>query len=73
MKGLDLSVVEQETGLGIITQKNLRPRLFCREAVKKAKILRGQITHVFSFRDWHVFVKLYKQYIWTDLEFALPV
>ena len=43
MKGLDLSVVEQETGLGIITQKNLRPRLFCREAVKKAKILLGQI------------------------------
>ena len=39
MKGLDLSVVEQEKGLGIITQKNLRPRLFCREAVKKAKIL----------------------------------
>ena len=73
MRGADLTVVDHETDLGIITQKNLRPGLQCKEAAKKARIVLGQITRAFTFRDRHIFVRLYKQYIRPHLEFAVPV
>ena len=73
MRGTNLTVVDHETDLGIITQKNLRPRLQCKEAAKKARIVLGQITCAFTYRDRHIFVRLYKQYIRPHLEFGIPV
>ena len=60
MRGTNLTVVDHETDLGIITQKNLRPGLQCKEAAKKARIVLGQITRAFTYRDRHIFVRLYK-------------
>ena len=51
----------------------MRPGLQYKEAAKKARIVLGQITRVFTYRDGHIFVRLYKQYIRPNLEFAIPV
>ncbi len=45
---------------------NLKPLAQCAKATRTA----GQLSSAFHYRDWFTFVRLYKQYILPQLEFA---
>lgn len=72
MGGVKLGVVEEEKDVGIIIHNSLKPAKHCRKAATKALSVLGQIRRNFHFRDRHVFLKLYKQYVRPHVEFASP-
>ena len=48
----------------------LKPASQCRAAARTAQTVLSQIGRTFHYRDRHIFVKLYKQYVRPHLEFS---
>ncbi len=71
MAGQVLEVTEEERDIGVMVSSTLRPSAQCARAAKTASTVLGQITRAFQYRDRHVFVRLYKQYVMPHLEFAV--
>jgi hypothetical protein len=71
MDGKKLKVVEEETDVGIVIQQNLKPAKQCQRAANTAGAVLRTVQRNFHFRDKHVFVRLYKQYVRPHLEFSV--
>ena len=72
MGGRTLKVTSEEKDIGVIITDNLKPSTQCAAAAKTAQTVLGQITRAFHYRDRHIFVRLYQQYVRPHLEFATP-
>ena len=72
MNGIVLKEVDQEKDIGIIVHSSMKPSKQCSEAARRANGVLGQISRSFHFRDRHVFLNLYKQFVRVHLEFAAP-
>ena len=49
---------------------NLKPSAQCSKAARTAQAVLGQLSRAFHFRDRHVFVQLFKQYVRPHLDFS---
>jgi len=72
MGGQILGVTEEERDIGVIVTKNLKTSTQCMKAAKTAQTVLAQLTRSFHYRDRHVFVRLYIQYVRPHLEFSVP-
>ena len=72
MGGMPLGVTEEEKDVRVTIHRSLKPARQCEKAAQTARGVLGQVTRAFHYRDRHVFVQLYKQYIRPHLEFATP-
>jgi hypothetical protein len=72
INGEKLKVVEEETDVGVTVQNNMKPTKQCQKAANTARAVLRTVQRNFHYRDKHVFVRLYKQYIRPHLEFATP-
>jgi hypothetical protein len=70
MNGQPLGQTEEESDVGVVTAANLKPAAQCRKAARTAMAVLGQVSRAFHYRDRHVFIKIYKQYVRPHLEFA---
>jgi ribonuclease P/MRP protein subunit RPP40 len=71
MAGQTLSVASEEKDIGVTATNALKPSAQCARAAKTAQTVLGQISRAFHYRDRHVFMRLYKQYVRPHLEFAV--
>ncbi len=65
-----LETTERERDIGMLVNSNLKPSDQCRAAARTAQAVLGQLTRAFHYRDRHVFMRLYKQYVRPHLEFC---
>jgi hypothetical protein len=72
MNGEQLGVTEEERDIGVMISRNLKPSSQCSKAARTAQTVLSQISRAFHYRDRHIFVKLYVQYVRPHLEFASP-
>jgi hypothetical protein len=72
MGGVVLGETEEEKDVGVTINKSLKPTGQCTRAANTARGVLGQVTRAFHYRDRHVFIQLYKQYVRPHLEFAAP-
>ena len=72
MGGVILSEVEEEKDVGVVIHRSLKPGRQCERAASIALGVLKQIGRHFHFRDRHVFVQLYKQYVRPHVEFSTP-
>jgi hypothetical protein len=72
MQGTKLQEVEEEKDVGVIIHNSLKPAKQCQKAAKTGLNVLYQLRNNFHFRDRHIFLKLYKQYVRPHLEFATP-
>jgi ribonuclease P/MRP protein subunit RPP40 len=70
MNNQTLDSTAEERDIGVTISENLKPAAQCAKAVKTAQGVLGQLTRAFHFRDRHVFMRLYKQYVRPHLEFS---
>jgi hypothetical protein len=70
MGGAELGETEEERDIGVSVTRTLRPSAQCAKASRTASTVLAQLSRSFHFRDRHVFVRLYKQYVRPHLEFA---
>ena len=71
MGGVQLTRTEKERDIGVAIASNLKPENQCRKAAQTASTVLGQIMRAFHYRDRHVFMSLYLQYVRPHLEFAV--
>jgi hypothetical protein len=72
MSGQKLDTTGEERDIGVMVTKNLRPSAQCAKAARTATTVLSQLRRAFHFRDRHIFVRLYTQYVRPHLEFASP-
>jgi hypothetical protein len=72
MQGTKLATIDEERDVGVIIHKSLKPSRQCQKAAATGMGVLYQLKNNFHFRDRHVFVKLFKQYVRPHLEFATP-
>jgi len=72
MNGIQLTRSESERDIGVTVSSNLKPAQQCRKAAGTAVAVLGQITRAYHYRDRHIYLNLYKQYVRPHLEFAVP-
>jgi ribonucleases P/MRP protein subunit RPP40 len=72
MNGVQLQTTDSERDDGVVISHDLRQVNQCKKAAQTAGTVLGQIHRAFHFRDRHVYVNLYKQYVQPHLEFAAP-
>ena len=70
MNSQELAVTTEEKDMGVLMSQNLKPAAQCQKAAKTAQAILAQISRTFHFRDRHIFIRLYKQYVRPHLEFA---
>jgi ribonuclease P/MRP protein subunit RPP40 len=70
MRGEKVSTTVEERDIGVAITKNLKPAAQCSKAAGRAMALLHQIRRNFHYRDGFTFVRLYKQYVRPQLEFA---
>jgi hypothetical protein len=70
MNNQTLESTAEERDIGVTISDNLKPAAQCAKAAKTAQGVLGQLTRAFHFRDRHVFMRLYKQYVRPHLEFS---
>ena len=58
-----LDTGNKERDIGFTTSSNLKPAQKCKKAAQTASTVLAQITRAFHFRDRHVFLSLYQQYV----------
>ena len=73
MNGQVLTVAEEETDVGVRMCKSLKPGVQCQKAARTATAVLAQLARAFHYRDRHIFIRLYTQYVRPHLEFASPV
>ena len=71
MNGTILKTSEEERDIGVTVAKNLKPTSQCQKAAQTAFIVLNQILRAFHYRDRHLFISLYLQYVRPHLEFAV--
>ena len=71
MNGIRLEVSDKERDIGVTTSDNLKPAQQCKKAAQTASAVLAQITRAFHYRDRHVFLSLYQQYVRPHLELAV--
>lgn len=71
MEGTTMKSTEEERDVGVTIHRSLKPSKQCAQAAAKANQVLGQISRAFHYRDRHIFVRLYKQYVRCHLEFAV--
>ncbi len=72
MEGHKLEVTEEERDFGVNVMKSLKQSGQCKKAARTAQTVLSQISRAFHFRNRHVFLRLYVQYVRPHLEFASP-
>jgi len=72
MKGTKLETTEEERDIGVEVTRNLKPSVHCSKAAGRASSVLGQLRRNFHYRDRHIFLRLYKQYVRPHLEFSSP-
>jgi ribonuclease P/MRP protein subunit RPP40 len=72
MKGQVLEETKEEKDIGVMVTSNLKPTAQCAWAAKTAQTVLGQISRTFHYRDRHIYLRLYKQYVRPHLEFSTP-
>jgi ribonucleases P/MRP protein subunit RPP40 len=72
MNGELLATAENERDIGIEVHQSLKPANQCAKAAATARIVLGQISRAFHYRDKQTFVKLYITYVRPHLEFSTP-
>ena len=72
MNSEKLAVCVMERDIGIIISNNLNPSKQCSAAARKSNVVLGMLTKAFHYRDRHVYINLYKQYVRPHLEFCVP-
>jgi hypothetical protein len=70
MNNQTLESTAEERDIGVMISENLKPAAQCAKATKTAQGVLGQLTRAFHYRDRHVFMRLYKQYVRPPLEFS---
>ena len=70
MGGSKLAATKEEKDLGVVMTSNLKPSAQCSKAARTAQAVLGQLSRAFHFRDRHVFVQLFKQYVRPHLDFS---
>jgi ribonucleases P/MRP protein subunit RPP40 len=73
MQDTKLAVIEEEKDVGVTIHNSLKPARQCQRAAATGLGVLYQLRKNFHYRDRHVFVNLYKQYVRPHLEFATPV
>ena len=71
MNNMVLDTTKEERDLGVVMSATLKPKAQCAKAARTAQTVLSQIARAFHFRDKHVFLKLYIQYVRPHLEFAV--
>ena len=71
MCGLQLQQTKEERDIGVTVSDNLKPGQQCRKAAQTASTVLGQIMRSFHYRDRHIYLNLYKQYVRPHLEFSV--
>ena len=71
MNGQQLEETEEERDIGVTMSKQLKPSAQCRNAARTAQTVLGQLIRAFHYRDRHVFLRLYIQYVRPHLEFCV--
>jgi hypothetical protein len=71
MNGTELETTE-EVDVGITVQSSLKPGKQCEVAANRAMAILKLIWRNFHYRDRHVYVKLFKQYVRPHLEYSSP-
>ena len=71
MNGQELQETEEEVDIGVMVTKDLKPAGQCQRAAKTAQTVLGQQARAFTYREWHIFMKLYVQYVRPHLEFSV--
>jgi len=72
MDGEKLTAASEEVDIGVTVNKNLKPSQQCAKAARTAQAVLGQLARAFHYRDRHIFVRLYTQYVRPHLEFSVP-
>jgi hypothetical protein len=72
MNGQVLEESSVERDIGVEMMKSLKPSAQCAKAARAAQTVLSQLTRAFHYRDKHVYVRLYMQYVRPHLEFASP-
>lgn len=72
MGGVQLAETSEERDIGVLISNSLKPAAQCAKAAATAARVLSQISRSFHYRDRHVFVRLYKQYVLPHLEFCTP-
>ena len=70
MLGQALEKTQEERDVGVMVTSSLKPSVQCAKAAQTANMVLGQLTRAFHYRDRHIFIRLYKQYVLPHLEFA---
>ena len=72
MGGKTLVKTDLERDVGVLISSKLKPAEQCRKAAQTASAVLGQILQAFHYRDRHIYVSLYVQYVRPHLEFSAP-
>jgi hypothetical protein len=72
MNGQQLEKTEEERDIGVSVVKSLKQASQCKKAARTAQVVLSQISRAFHYRDRHIFLRLYKQYVRPHLEFSSP-
>jgi ribonucleases P/MRP protein subunit RPP40 len=71
MSGQQVEVREEERDVGVIMTSSLKSSQQCKKAARTAQAVISQLARAFHFRDQHVFLRLYIQYVRPHLEYAV--
>jgi hypothetical protein len=71
MNGQELQETEEEVDIGVMVTKDLKPAGQFQRAAKTAQTVLGQLARAFTYRDRHIFMKLYVQYVRPHFEFSV--
>jgi hypothetical protein len=72
MGGQQLEETEEERDIGVSVTRTLKSAAQCGKAARTGQTVLGQLSRAFHYRDRHVFLKLYIQYVRPHLELAAP-
>jgi hypothetical protein len=70
MGGEQLEVTE-ERDIDVNMANSLKPSQQCKKAARTAQTVLSQLARAFHFRDRHVFLRLYVQYVGPHLEYTV--
>ena len=63
MSNMVLETTVEERDLRVVISATLKPKAQCCKVARMAQTVLSEISRAFHFRDRHVFLKIYKQYI----------